>query len=281
MKFVSLICRCRDEYFIQEFCDYYLKQGVDTIYILDDESTDQSIYDFKSQTQYSDVKIIKCKRQYEHATTINNELNVHDETNKLYKSIRTEYEWVIYVDVDEFITTKKNSNLTIREQLKEIDQQHSHISCILVPWVIMSGLHHKTNPKSVLQSILYRQSQDIRHPYHKKKFDCRYDSTFCKSIFKPIYEHVKDHGPVSTSPEVVKYNSVDLTTKNIDNFTYKRLRECDIERGYFMCYHYRYISEQHAITKLQTYGWYINDGYTLKDLQTSYPEIYDCTFLNK
>ena len=37
-KFIGLITRCKDEYFIKEFCDYYIKQGIDKIYIIDDNT---------------------------------------------------------------------------------------------------------------------------------------------------------------------------------------------------------------------------------------------------
>ena len=43
--FLGLITRCKDEYFIKEFCEYYIWQGVDKIYIIDDDSNDKSIYD--------------------------------------------------------------------------------------------------------------------------------------------------------------------------------------------------------------------------------------------
>lgn len=43
-QFLGLITRCKDEFFIKEFCDYYKSQGVDKIYIIDDDSDDKTIY---------------------------------------------------------------------------------------------------------------------------------------------------------------------------------------------------------------------------------------------
>ena len=43
-KFLGLITRCKDEFFVEEFCNYYLKQGVDEINIIDDNSVDKTIY---------------------------------------------------------------------------------------------------------------------------------------------------------------------------------------------------------------------------------------------
>ena len=39
-KFLGLITRCKDEYFVEEFCDYYLNEGVDQIIIIDDIFTE-------------------------------------------------------------------------------------------------------------------------------------------------------------------------------------------------------------------------------------------------
>ena len=44
-RFIGLIARCKDEFFAKEFCYYYLSQGVDHIYVIDDDSHNKSIYD--------------------------------------------------------------------------------------------------------------------------------------------------------------------------------------------------------------------------------------------
>ena len=40
---IGLIVRCKDEPYVDEFVNYYLHQGVDKIYIVDDDSN-QEIY---------------------------------------------------------------------------------------------------------------------------------------------------------------------------------------------------------------------------------------------
>ena len=64
-KFVGLLTRCKDEFFIKEFCDYYLSQGVDEIYIIDDDSNDKSIYndinDYRIIIIYEKISIGKAK----------------------------------------------------------------------------------------------------------------------------------------------------------------------------------------------------------------------------
>ena len=41
---LGLVTRCKDEFIIEDFCLYYISQGVDKIFIIDDNSEDKSIY---------------------------------------------------------------------------------------------------------------------------------------------------------------------------------------------------------------------------------------------
>ena len=55
--FLGLITRCKDEFFVKEFCDYYISQGVCKIYILDDDSNDKSIYN-AAIANFKQLKVI-------------------------------------------------------------------------------------------------------------------------------------------------------------------------------------------------------------------------------
>jgi len=285
MKYLALLTRCRDEFYIQEFCDYYLSQGVDKIYIIDDDSEDKSIYDFSKIEKYKSVEIKYSSRMYANKSTTEyfSSFSYTDEPNKLYNKIKNQYEWLIYVDVDEFIVTKKNFDKTIREELKDIDKNHDYIQCISIPWVFMSGANLENNPKSVLKSILYRHDNNKKHPHPVSKFRCRSVEIECKSIFKPsAFSHIQDHGPNSKD----SYNGVDLTKNRLKVkkgfYFFSHLRENDVKNGVFLCYHYRYISDENSKNKLKNNGWYINDKFSFNDLKTSsYPEIYDNSMLKK
>lgn len=168
--FLGLITRCKDEFYIKEFCDYYLKQGVDKIYVIDDNSADKSIYhnltDPKVHIIYA-ANIIKSNY-----------------ANTLYGAIRKEFTWMIYVDVDEFITTKKNIQNTIRDELQTT---FANYDCVKIPWVMMACNKRRMNPQSVLLENVYRWNHDLRHPHPVRKFRCRYQGIETKSIFKNLY----------------------------------------------------------------------------------------------
>lgn len=265
-KLIGLITRCKDEYFIKEFCDYYITQGIDKIYIIDDNSNDKSIY-IPLETN-SKINII-----YESNIIENNY------ANKLYKKIRYKFKWIIYVDVDEFITTKKHVNRSIREELcttfKDVD-------CIKVPWVMMSSNNIKKSPENILATNIYRWNHDKKHPNKIDKFRCRYDEIEVKCIFKPQYfNNIWDHHPKSQLHNPTIVNSINLNKENLNPF-YTNLREKDINNGILLCYHYRIISVENSINKIKTNYWYKKNNYTVNDLMSSdNAEIIDTTIKDK
>tara|TARA_R100000030_G_C3241202_1_gene120651 strand:+ start:163 stop:1020 length:858 start_codon:yes stop_codon:yes gene_type:complete len=279
-KYLAVLTRCRDEFYIKEWVDYYQSQNVDSIYIIDDDSNDKTIYDFVNDEKYNNVDIIFASRSYGDSNTMKNcKLDKNSQVNKLFRDkIKHSYEWLIYCDVDEFITTKKNADLTLSKQLQQINS--GDIKAIGIPWVLMSGGNLKHQPTSVLKEITYRHDHDIRHFHSVRKFRCRYGAIEYKCILKPEnFEYLTDHEPF---PHVELHNGIDLKQTRFRNKRFINLRNKDIDTGVFLCYHYRYISDQNAKNKLQTNGWYINDGYTFEDLKTStYPEIHDNTMLKK
>ena len=177
---LGLITRCRDEFFIKEFVDYYLSQGVNEIFIIDDDSDDKSIYD---EIDDSRVVIIYSKN------IIHNNY-----ADQLYKKVKSKFKWMIYCDVDEFITTKRNINNTI---LQELNTTFKNDDCIKVPWVMMSSNGRLNNPDSVLSENIHRWNHDLKHPNDINKFRCRYNKIECKSIFKTEkFKSIIDHRPV-------------------------------------------------------------------------------------
>jgi hypothetical protein len=165
--------------------------------------------------------------------------------------------------------------------LKEIDNDHPDIQVIAAPWVFMSGGNLKNNPENILSEITYRHNHDKRHPHESRAFRCRHEHIEYKSILKPqFFKYLLDHNPVPCKKIA---NGIDLTFDRIrsDSPEFSQLRNKDIEEGVFVCYHYRYISEEHAKNKLKTNSWYIN-RHSLQDIKSStYPEVYDDTLVRK
>jgi len=266
--FLALLVRCKEEPYVREFVDYYLSQGVDTLYILDDGSSPEIYSDV---LDYPQVKIT-----YDHDIIQKNSIKT------LYESIKNEYEWVIYVDMDEYITTKKHKEKTIRQELETTFRE---CECIKIPWVMMSCNGVEKNPVSLLHTNVFRWNHDKAHVNqltNEHKFRCRYKRIEVKCIFKPRYFHdIFDHHPRSPSSahNVRIVDGVYNKPHPLSPF-YSQLREKDIGEGYLLCYHYRIVSIENCRQKIANNEWY--KKYTLEDLlSTDYAEVVDTTLREK
>jgi len=182
MHFLSVLVRCKDEPFVTEFINHYLNEGVDFIYIIDDNSN----LPYSSEViENNRVKIFYEK-----------DIIKKNIASDIYNEIQRETKWLIYVDMDEFITTKRNFANTIRD---ELENEFIDVDCIKVPWIMMSANGREENPKSLLQETLWRWNHDKKHQNNFTKihkFRCRYEAIEIKSIFKPSkFNNIWDHHP--------------------------------------------------------------------------------------
>lgn len=259
-KFLGLITRCKDEYFVAEFVNYYLNEGVDKIYIIDDDSNDKNIYNQISNNPK--VTVIYEK-----------DIIPKNYASELYKSVKHLYEWMIYIDVDEFIAPKKNNLSTIRYELKT---HFADVDCVKIPWIMMSSNNIKKSPPSVLTTNIWRWNHDKTHPSSIHKFRCRYDEIEVKCIFKTAkFDNIADHHPKDGKSDVYIVDSVKNRPDKLNPF-HTALREKDISNAILVCHHYRIISEENNQHKLSTNHWYIKQDYQLDDLYSSdHAEIFD------
>ena len=273
MGFIGLIVRCKNEPYVTEFVNYYIKQGIDKIFIIDDNSNKEIYKDV--------INNEKVNISFDKNNVIKDKTNQFDSSNQLYKKIKNRFEWIIVVDMDEYITTKKYINKTIKE---ELETTFKNSMCIKIPWVMMSCNLIKNNPDSLLKTNIYRWNHNNRHINNKSnenKFRCRYDNIEVKCIFKPKYfENIFMHHPSNpNSKDTIIVESIKNTKQQLDPF-YKNLREIDIKEGYLLCYHYRIVSIENCLNKIKNNLFY--KKYKLKDLLSNdYPELIDETLKYK
>jgi len=236
--FLTIITRFKNEPFAAEFVEYYLSQGADRIFILDDHS---SLSYGESVLREPRVTILPAHSFAE------NEMRAADQ---LYQRIRSQSEWFAVVDADEFITTKRNPHWTIRDELA---YNFRDVDCIKVPWVMMSGNGRERDPASLLGEIIHRWDHDRRHPhpYRWHKGRCRYKQIEVKCIFRGVafggLHH--SHYPAGPCRGVRTVDGIRIRPAGLDAF-HPRLREADISSGHLLCYHYRIISRQSCLRKI-------------------------------
>ena len=272
--FLTLVCKIRNEQkILKEFIPYYLSQGVDKIYLLDDSSTEP--YD-RSITSNPNITFISVTKARESG-------DIKADVRAFYPKLRNT-EWLIVVDADEFITTRLNKDHTIRD---ELETTFKEADCIQIPWIMFGSSGHRTTPKSILKSCVYRWNQDKKHPHSHNSSNnkCRYEKIEVKSIFRPKkFKSLNNHhpeNPVTDNINVV--DGVHNQPSKLQTFHFN-LREKDITTAIFTCNHYRYISREYMRQKCDVKT--IHSSYQTKNcfrdlLTADYNEVLDRILADK
>lgn len=243
-NFLTVILRVRNEnLFLESFVKHYFAEGVDEIYILDDNSTEPLP---EYVTNHEKVFIYEANYFASHHEKL-------IDAQLLYNHVvREKTEWVMFVDADEFITTRRNVDKSIRE---ELETTFKDADLIKVPWVMFGSNGQDRNPTKVLLETIWRWNHDLPHPHPEEALKvwphrtCKLDKIEVKSIFKASkFNKLTTHCPSEPAGTVNIVDGVD----NIQNYMnepeteiwYHNLREDSIDRGYLVCNHYRNISKE-------------------------------------
>jgi hypothetical protein len=226
--FLTVICRVKNDHLLVEsLIPHYLSQGVDKIYLIDDNS------DYPYNIQDERVIIVKGKLARETKKEM-------ADVSQLYKQIKNQTKWMINIDSDEFIYSRKN--MTIRETLQTYFKD---ADCVYIPWVMFSYNGREHDGKHLINDYLHRWDHDKKHPHKNNdaKNRCRYDQIECKSIFKTnSFNCVENpHTPCDPIHDNLNYKESVYNT-NHKSYKYKNLREKDIKNSILICNHYRFTS---------------------------------------
>lgn len=241
-NFLLAVCRSlNDNKNIEDFIPYYLNQGVDQIYLLEGESSQK--YDL---SKYGDRVIIRSDRAAKKL------YNRQFDLQKIHKELEHECEWLILLDSDDFIHTRKHSKKTIR---KELETTFKDADCVLVPRVMFgsSGNIDEVNP---LKQCITRWNHDKKHthPYGFEEYGCKYDKVEVKCIFRPHkFGLIGDHNPIHPLDKAKIVESVNNNPCELLG-TYSNLREKDIKEGYLLCNHYGTSSLNYVKRKCVSYS---------------------------
>ena len=172
---------------LKEWIDHYLREGVDRFFLVDNGSTDG--YDLKGYEEKVEVWMNPKK----HSQV---ELTNH------YLQKAKKYDWVLVVDLDEFMYSRKGFR-TIKQYLKTIPPT---IKEILVPWKQFGSSGFKKQPTSIIGSFIHR--------YNTDKFDTM---TQTKSIIRGDFlEKMSIHSHSKTDYYLPNKSGIKLTCLNID-----------------------------------------------------------------
>jgi len=140
---VALVCIAKDEdEYIKEWIDYHKKLGFDNIFVFENNW--------------------RCKVKDDAVTIIefDGEVKQIPAYNTFIERFRYEYDWVAFLDVDEFVVLKKHEN--IKDFLNEYDSVENGIA---INWVIFGSNGHKEPLEnySLLKRFTKRQIDKNQH----------------------------------------------------------------------------------------------------------------------
>ena len=283
---LCIVSRCKDEPYVKEFCDYYISQGVDMIYIIDDSSNSTAIYNTVKDNGLVKVITDQCKTAAHNGICPPICRCNRVVASEIYKTLRSKYKWFMYIDMDEYICTKKHADMTIKDQLINLEKvMNLSIECIFVPWVNMSNTNLIENPPSILEHVTYRPDYDKIYNEPDivgglgNKFSLKNRNGKC--IFTGrLFHDITDHHPTHPVKKTIKLSATDMMP--VDKST-KLTCNDSIDNSYFVCYHYRYISEEQIKCKLKTNNWYKINGYNWKNIKQMFDlaDYLDLTMRNK
>lgn len=138
--------------YIKEWVDYHLLQGIDCIYLYDNESPDN----LKSLLQpYIDTgKVVY--------TLIKGKAKQLDAYNDAIKRFKFKTKYMAFIDCDEFLV-QENSTMTLVETIKRCMKCNLRCAGLAVNWRMYGSSGHISKPgNSVLASYLYRGKSNAK-----------------------------------------------------------------------------------------------------------------------
>ena len=209
---------------IDEWIQHYLWQGVQKFYIIDNDSTDNTVEVLKP---YSDViQYFFMPEKYSQEKNYNTVLNDY---------AKQECEWLLICDADEYIYNTTN-NKTIVDYLLELDSDE--VNQISIPWKMFGSSDFDKQPSNIRKSFTQR----------KKDVDNENSKSIVKTTFvNELSVHTKGHSFLSgnTTFENEKlnlnhyaimskeyYEKIKMTRGDVNHPQYENVRDWNYFNSY-------------------------------------------------
>lgn len=137
MKYLSILSTFKNEATIlKEWIDYYLQQGFDHFYLIDNGSTDNFLEILSPYINSNHVTLYSLPIPYQRVNNYNN----------IFNSIKDHTEWLVVCDVDDYWYTPTNS---VRDFINEADKQSWDV---IVCYSNIFGSLDTIQPESMLKT---------------------------------------------------------------------------------------------------------------------------------
>ena len=120
---------------------------------------------------YSDDNFMDIIKKYEKYIDLFDAKENYVQTkhlNSKFEKIKEESEWIINIDLDEFLFAKENYK-TIPDIINLLDSKRENIGVIRIPWINFSSNNFIEQPNSVIKSFTDRKDYDKQECKHNQK----------------------------------------------------------------------------------------------------------------
>lgn len=195
MSSICLVSIFKNEkHVLEEWITHYIKEGVDHFFLTDNGSDDG----------YIDI----LDKYIKNGTV---SLNINAERHKQVKHLNfyidnvKKYDWVIVVDLDEFLYARKNYN-TIKQYLSSLNKD---IKQIYIPWKFFGSDGHVNQPENIIHYFLKRDIYD----------NCKLINGKCITKTNKLIK-IDIHQSHTTSNELIITSDGNIKQYHDNNFIY-------------------------------------------------------------
>jgi hypothetical protein len=284
---IAVVTRVKNEPYVETFVRYYLAEGVDDIFLLDDDS-DQFTEDLRRVHRLPQVTVISARDirtgvtdswtrwnatgdramrlcASRSAGEAVRQLSREDPVRRMYLHwIAPRYDWLINVDADEFMLP--SAPVRLRELLSSV---FADVDCVLCPWLQFGFSDRAQDPPDLLRDNVRRVDLDAARRSLVHGAD-RWSKGLGgalqrKCMFRPsAFALWMDHEPLLPVRDVTFFDAVsgrrwqqtavDLRRPQrlaVMPFDCQTARESCYARAAVVCAHYRLYSHDHLRRKLR------------------------------
>lgn len=238
--FLCALTRMRDEHqLLKSFIQHHRWEGVEKIVVIDDTNARQPY-----ENHDPDVHVIPMNLSEYTAGT---QWHPLDEISRSHHM--KDCEWIASLDVDEFLSTRRNPCKTVAQELKD---SFNSVDAVNVPWIMFSYNEELEVISDVRHDNIMRWNHSKRHsaPLRVRKYKDLYHNDETKPIFRPgQLKSLKIHGVILHEG---KYVDSVVGLENVRTKPFKfvnNFREPEIAIALLVINHYRFTSLENVIEK--------------------------------
>lgn len=137
---------------LQQWLEHYRAEGVDRFFLIDNASTDQFMPILEPYLAQGIVQLVHDPRRHAQRAAYND----------AFLPRRTEVDWLIVADLDEFLYSRPGRGTSLKAYLAALGDK---VGQVRVPWTLFGSAGHVQQPPSIVHGFTYRARK--RGPEHK------------------------------------------------------------------------------------------------------------------